>query len=167
MYVKEIIFPYFFSQNSSETLKELIKLGVDLHQVEKHRHREIPSLILNLNFDKDVKPIIEFYNNLGVPIEELGSIFTKNPKLLTESPNSLQVRINYLKSKKFSDKAIARIVQKAPYWLTFQVREVDRRLGIIQRMFSLSGNEIRNVVLQCPKLVTLPIDKVQVSQIYL
>jgi mTERF domain-containing protein len=57
---------------------------------------------------------------LGVPADELGAFITKNPWIFKEDLDNLQVRVNYLQSKKFSSEMITRVVRKNPYWLSFR-----------------------------------------------
>jgi mTERF domain-containing protein len=61
-----------------------------------------------------------FLHDLGVPSDELGAFITKNPRIFQEDLNDLQVRVNYLQSKKFSAEMIARVVSRNPYWLSFR-----------------------------------------------
>lgn len=70
--------------------------------------------------------------------------------------------IQYLKAKKFSNDAIARIVVKGVFWLNIPVKGIDQRLGFLQREFGLTGDEIRLVVTKAPKLVTFGIGYLQV-----
>lgn len=104
--------------NKSETLQELLKLGVDLHKLEKNV--EVPPFILKLRFEDDIKPYIIFLHDLGLSVDEIGQLITKNPFIFKEDLGDLQVRINYLKAKKFDDVMIQRILSKNPYWLSFR-----------------------------------------------
>lgn len=61
-----------------------------------------------------------FLHDLGVPSDELGAFITKNPWIFKEDLDDLQVRVNYLQSKKFSAEMIARIVRRNPCWLSFR-----------------------------------------------
>lgn len=61
-----------------------------------------------------------FLHDLGVPSDELGSFITKSPWIFKEDLGDLQVRVNYLQSKKFSADMITRIVRKNPRWLLFR-----------------------------------------------
>jgi mTERF domain-containing protein len=51
----------------------------------------------------------------------------------------VQVRINYLQSKKFSADQVARIVTKAPLTLLLPVTKIDAKLGFLQKSFHLTG----------------------------
>jgi hypothetical protein len=61
-----------------------------------------------------------FLHDLGVPSDELGTFITKNPWIFKEDLDNLQVRVNYLQSKKFSAEMITRVMRKNPYWLLFR-----------------------------------------------
>lgn len=103
--------------NKSETLQNLVKLGVDLHKIEKKK--DAPEYIMKLNFE-DLKPHMFFLNDIGVTTDLIGDYLTKNPFIFQEDLETLQVRVNYLQSKKFSDVMISRIVTKNPHWLMFR-----------------------------------------------
>jgi hypothetical protein len=75
------------------------------------------------------------------------------------------VRVNYLESKRFTRDNIARIVTKAPDLLCQPVKYIDAQLGILQRMFKLTGDEVRLVATRHPKIVTWSKVSVQVMQL--
>ncbi|GFY79221.1 transcription termination factor 3, mitochondrial [Trichonephila inaurata madagascariensis] len=143
--------------NRSESLQQLVHLGVDLSEIEKKPDRA--KFVLNLEFEKHVKPYIQFLHDHGVNVDDMGKLFTKNIFIFKENIEDLETRINYLRSKKFSSEAIARIITNNPYFLSLQTKEVDSRLGLYQKQFSLSGNEVRYLVTKCPKLVTYSLTK--------
>nr|CAD7408247.1 unnamed protein product [Timema poppensis] len=147
--------------NKSKTLQELVKLGVDLHQLEKKKG--IPQFILKLDFDRDMKEYIRFLHDHGVPPDQLGIFFTRNPLIFKEDLENLQVRINYLLSKRFSSDNISRIITKNPYWLSFSTRRIDRRLGHFQKSFSLKGDEIRTLTIKQPRLITFNMDHIKLT----
>lgn len=104
--------------NKSETLQQLVKLGVNLHKIEKSV--EAVPFILKLDFEKDVKNHIRFLYDHGVALEIIAEIFTKNPFILKEQLDDLNVRINYLESKRFTKEMITRILSINPFWLSFR-----------------------------------------------
>jgi mTERF domain-containing protein len=61
-----------------------------------------------------------FLHDLGVPSDELGAFITRNPWIFQDNLDDLQVRVNYLESKKFSAEMIARVVRRNPSWLSFR-----------------------------------------------
>ncbi|KAJ9581401.1 hypothetical protein L9F63_023416, partial [Diploptera punctata] len=138
--------------NKSSTLQELVKLGVDLHKLEKKK--DVPDFLLRLDFEANIKQYIIFLHDLGIPADELGSYFTKNPFIFKEDLDNLQVRVNYLKSKRFTNEMITRIVRKNPSWLQFSTEEIDGRLGYFQKNFKLSGSEVRRLASNQPRLIT-------------
>ena len=90
----------------------------------------------------------------GVKPEEIGTMFTNNPYLLTEDLDDLKVRVDYLSSKKFKRQEIAGMISRSPYWLSFSTVRIDARLGYFQKLFKLTGNETREVAVRHPKIVT-------------
>lgn len=149
--------------NRSETLKQLVKLGVDLHKLESKKDKTVPQFILGLDFDKDVAKHLLFLRDLGVSEETLGEFLTKNPMILKEDLETLQVRVNYLKSKRFTDFMITRIVAKNPYWLSFNTKNIDERLGYFQQEFGLKGYEVRTLAAKGPNLITYDLIKVKLN----
>jgi len=147
--------------NSSFTLQQFVLMGVQLHVIE--RKKEVAEFILQLDFEKHVKPHLRFLHDVGVPAEELGRFITKNPLIFQQNLDDLQIRVNYLEAKKFQAKDIARIVSKNPMWLSFSTVDIDKRLGFFQRTFILSGDEVRMLATKRPRLITYSLGKVTVS----
>lgn len=102
--------------NKSETLQQLVKLGVDLHKIEKSL--EAVPFILKLDFERDVKNHIRFLHDHGVELDTIAEIFTRNPFILKERLDDLVVRINYLRYKRFDNEMIKRILNINPFWLS-------------------------------------------------
>ncbi|KAI5641535.1 mTERF domain-containing protein [Phthorimaea operculella] len=137
--------------NSSESLQSLVQLNVNLSKIEKKPY--IAEKILKLDFEQNIKKHIFFLKDY-VESEEIGNFITKNPMILCEPLEDLEVRINYLESKKFSRDQICRIVTKNPFWLMFSTKRIDNRLGFYQQKFELSGDEVRMLTTKQPKLIT-------------
>lgn len=147
--------------NKSETLKQLVDLGVNLHKVEKKK--AAPEFIMKLDFEKDIKPHLFFLHDLGVSSELLGDFITNNPYIFQVDLETLAVRVNYLQSKKFSESSITRIVTKNPYWLMFSTTRIDVRLGHFQSTFALTGDEIRLLATKQPKLITYNMEHLKLN----
>jgi len=126
--------------NESETLRCLVDLGVDLSKVEKNP--DVAGYILKMDLQKDVKPYLLFLRTVGIPDDQLGQFITKNPGIFQQDLDHLQVRINYLASKKFSIDAVSRIITKAPDVLSMTTKDLDKQLGYYQKEFKLTGNPL-------------------------
>ncbi|KAK9503832.1 hypothetical protein O3M35_010306 [Rhynocoris fuscipes] len=137
--------------NKSPSLQQFIKLGVDLHRIEK---KGLIELLLKNDFERDVKKYIKFLYNVGVPPEEYGHFFTENLEILKEDLDNLIIRTQYLLSKKFTNQDIVRIISKNPKWISHRADDIDSRLGFFQDNFHLTGDEVRYVVVKMPKLIT-------------
>jgi len=124
--------------NESKTLRSLVMLGVNLSKIEKQDIR-VAERIMKLDFEHDVKPVLLFLHQCDVKECDIGECITRNPRLLYESIDDMQVRVNYLESKRFSKDAIATIVSKEPRVLTATTKETDAQLGYLQQEFMLSG----------------------------
>ncbi|CAH0404763.1 unnamed protein product [Chilo suppressalis] len=136
--------------NNSETLQNLLHLDVNLSKIEKKP--QLVEKILKLSCG-NIENFILFIKDY-VNVDEIGTFITKNPLILYESLEDLNVRINYLQSKKFSSNDIQRIVSKNPYWLMFSTPRIDRRLGYFQKKFNLAGQEVRHLSTRQPRLIT-------------
>lgn len=136
----------------SDTLQQLVKLGVDLSRLDRAR---VGQFITGLDFKTDIQPYIQYLTeDVGVPLDQLGQFFTRNPKVLSESLDDIQTRINYLALKRFTRDEIASIVTRNTRWLNYTTREIDGRLGFFQKHFKLRGHEVRTVTVVYPRLIT-------------
>jgi mTERF domain-containing protein len=140
--------------NRSHCLQELVKLGVDISQFDQDS--EVASFMLQLNFDRHVKPYITALHQIGVPADRLGGIFTDNPYIFKVSLHNISARIEYLKSKKFTKQAIVKILTTYPSYLNYSIKEVDARLGFVQQEFELNGNGVRTVLTNHPQVLSQP-----------
>lgn len=145
--------------NKSETLKQLLKLGVELNKIEKRKG--LAQFILKLNFEKDVKDHLKSLHDLGIASRYLGPFITKNPLIFKENIEDLRTRVNYLQSKQFTQDQIAQIIQTNPFWLMFSTARIDQRLGYFQKHFKLNGNEVRSLATKQPRLITYNLDAVR------
>lgn len=144
----------------SETLQQMIKLGVNLSKIE--RRRGVSEFIIGLDFERDMKPHILFLTQtIGLSADCLGTFLTKNPFFFKMDLDDLQVRVNYLQSKRFSSEQITEIVRRNPFWLMFSTQRIDQRLGFFQKEFSLKGNEVRQLAVNKPTLITHSLMKVR------
>ncbi|XP_014358503.2 transcription termination factor 3, mitochondrial [Papilio machaon] len=146
--------------NSSETLQNLVHLNVNLSKIEKNPI--IVEKILKLNFEQDIKKGLLFIKDF-VNGDDIGNFLTKNPLILCEDVEDLEVRVNYLKSKQFEHNEISRIITKNPFWLMFSTIRIDRRLGFYQEKFELSGNEVRLLATKQPRLITYNLQHIQTN----
>lgn len=136
----------------SDTLQQLLKLGVNLHSLDV---KNVGEFIANLDFKRDIEKYILLLNqDVGVPIEQIAKIFTKNPYILKEDIENIQTRINYLQLKRFKSDDIVRIVTSNPKWLTIPTKEIDEQLGFFQKDFRLTGDEVRLLTVTFPKIIT-------------
>lgn len=140
--------------NESYSLQQLVNLGVELYKFDCDPN--VMETILKLDFERDMKPYIRFIHDCGVPVEELGKFFTKNPMIFTEHMDDLITRINYLEHKKFNKDMIITIIKKHPKWLSYSTIDIDTSLGFFQNTFYLSGNNVRDITTKLPKLITYP-----------
>ncbi|XP_053876495.1 transcription termination factor 3, mitochondrial [Malaclemys terrapin pileata] len=136
----------------SETLSKLVLLGVDLSKVEKRPNAG--QLLLRLDFEKDIRKILLFLKDVGVEDNQLGPFLTQNPYILAVDMEALETRVAYLKSKKFGKEAVARMVSRAPFLLSFSVERLDNRLGFFQKELGLSVQKTRDLVVRLPRLLT-------------
>lgn len=147
--------------NKSDTLQQLVKLGMNLHRLEKKP--DLAQFVLGLSFEQQIQPHLLFLHDLGISVDELGTWLSKNPGIFKENLDDLHVRITYLQSKRFKEAEIQRIVQKNPYWLMFSTPKIDNRLGFVQRQFYLSATQTRQLAVAQPRVVTYSIEHIRKS----
>ncbi|KRX79751.1 RuvB-like 1 [Trichinella sp. T6] len=150
--------------NDSELLRNFVEIGVDLSKLESRSNAV--DFLVKLDWKNDVQPMLRFLVLNGIPLEEIGQYLTRNPWIFQQNLQHLSDRIGYLKSKAFTVDAIAHIINKARYWLNFDIQTIDSRLGWLQINFKLTGDEVRDVVTKEPKLITFGIGYVQVFRLY-
>lgn len=138
--------------DKNPTIQEFVKLGVELWKVEKKA--EIAKKLVSLDFEKDVKPYIQFLHDSGVPANELGAFITKNPFIFNVDLDDLRTRIRYLRAHQFHPRMISTILTKNPQWISYNTKSIDTRLGYFQNNFKLNGPEVRLVAVKLPKLIT-------------
>ncbi|CAO2602575.1 Transcription termination factor 3, mitochondrial [Lemmus lemmus] len=143
----------------SETLQQLVQLGVDLSKIE--RHLDVANFLLRLDFEKDIKQILLFLKDLGLEDNHLGPFLTKNYTIFSEDLENLKTRVAYLQSKHFSKTDIARMVRNAPFLLSFSVERLDNRLGFFQKELELSMKKTRDLVVRLPRLLTGSLEPVK------
>lgn len=64
--------------------------GVNLWKLEQRPN--VGSMLLRLDFNRDVAPILLFLKDIGVDGSHFGKIITQNPFILTESLENLKTR---------------------------------------------------------------------------
>lgn len=111
---RPVVYNLAYFANSNKVLQTLIEMGVLIREWDKDT--SIGSFILQLDLERDIKPRLIFLHDIGLPPDTHAQIITKNPMIFKESLENLNVRIEYLRSKKFDPEGIKSIVTKAPKW---------------------------------------------------
>jgi len=135
----------------SSTLKRLVDLGVPIHLWDTNNQL---GLAVKLDFDRDIAPVVRFLADVGVDHDMIGDILGGNPGLMEEELEDLHTRVNYLTSKLFTRQEIALLICGSPKWLSFPVAIIDARLGFFQKTFGLEGQEVRDLAVGRPSLIT-------------
>jgi len=135
----------------SSTLKRLVDLGVPLHLWDTNNQL---GLAVKLDFDRDVAPVVRFLADVGVDPDLIGDILGGNPGILEEELEDLHTRVAYLTSKMFTRQEIVLLICGSPKWLSFPVAIIDARLGFFQKTFGLEGQEVRDLAVGRPSLIT-------------
>ncbi|XP_015601062.1 transcription termination factor 3, mitochondrial [Cephus cinctus] len=148
--------------DKSTTLQELIKLGVDLHKLDDKPM--VQRFLLRLDFEKDMKPYIQFLHDCGVSADTIGKFLTINPMIFKEDMDNLHTRIRYLRAHNFNLSNVQRIVSTNPFWLMFNTKRMDTRLAFFQTQFSLTGPEVRTLTVRAPKLITFNLSNVKEAE---
>lgn len=144
--------------NQSNTLQQLVKLGVSLYDIENTNSRAAQHLV-KLDFDKDCAQYIKFLVDNGLKPKNLGRFISEYPQIFQEHLDDLQARINYLESKKFSKKMIARALNRSSRVISYKTKTIDYKLGELQIEFSLPGPVVREMLVLYPPIISLPIEQ--------
>ena len=141
--------------NSSETLQELVKLGVSLFDIENNDNAAAKHLAL-LDFKQDCAPYIKFLVDHGLRPKNVGRFISEFPSLFRVPLDDLNTRIEYLKMKGFSKKQIANALNRSCQIIANNVKSLDYKLGQFQIEFQLPANIIREIVSKYPPVISLP-----------
>lgn len=146
---------------TSHVLQKLVDMGVEVHNFKLDP--ELCKFFLRADFDRDLKPYLQFLEMNGVSQNDLSTFISRNPYIFQCDLDDLQVRINYLESKKFTKEMIAEIITKNPKWLLYEVKFVDNRLGFIQKSLDLSGDEVRQLAVKFPRILRVKKNVLQLN----
>ena len=152
---RSVVYNIAYFANTNPLIQKFIEMGVHVREWDKDTN--IGSFILKLDFDKHIKSHLIFLHDIGLSVHDQAHVITKNPMVFNQSVDSLRTRVDYLKSKTFSQEQIASILVKAPRLLNISVENLDTKLGWFQREFQLNGQQVREIMCHMPKLVVLPL----------
>ena len=131
-------------------------MGVNLsvwEEIEKRDGKNM-EIALRLDFVSDVIPRIKWLMDHGISQQNIADIFTLNPRIFDVSLDEMNSGVDYLKSKRFSSRSIAQILlETSCRWLNYSVTDVDSRLGYFQKNFRLTGDEVRQLAKNGPRLI--------------
>lgn len=144
--------------NSSKCLQELIKLGVSLYDIENVNFKMAQRLI-TMDFEIDCAPYVRFLVDNGLKEKNLGRFISEFPTIFTVPIEDLQVRIDYLKSKKFTVEQISKALNRSSEILRSNVKSLDFKLGRLQVEFLLPAPLLRTIVSKYPPVISLPADQ--------
>ncbi len=140
-YTRPVVYNLAYLVKDSPVLQAFVEMGVMIKKWEIDR--ELCEAVIRMDIERDIKPHLVFLHDINIPVERHPLIIEKNPYFFLENIDDLQIRYNYLVSKKFKDDEIVEIITKAPRWLRLSVEQVDTRLGWIQQEFKLTGNYLK------------------------
>lgn len=149
--------------NHSKSLQELIKLGVSLYDIE-NTNREAAQYYLTLEFEKNCVEHIKFLVDIGLKEKNLGKFISEYPLVFKESIDELKSRIEYFKKKKFSQKQIAKALNRSSFILSFKTKTIDHKLGQLQIEFNLPAFLLRSIVTNYPNVVALDITQFKLTR---
>ncbi|XP_062580763.1 transcription termination factor 3, mitochondrial-like [Saccostrea cucullata] len=143
----------------SETLQKLVMLGVDLSAVEEFPF--IANFLIRQDFNRDIVPKLLYLKDLGVYDHNIGQVLTTNPYILEDPIDKLQTVVDYLKSKRFTADMIGKMVVRHSMFLIMEVGQIDSKLGMLQKMFHLTGDQVREIFSTHPVLISHNRKKIQ------
>lgn len=146
----------------SITLQELVKLGVSLYDIE-NTNNEAARHILKLDFQNDCVPYIKFLVDHGLKERNLGRFISEFPDIFREPLEELEYKIKYYRSKNFSDKLVAKSLNRSSHFISHPLKTIDFKLGQFQIEFNLKANDLRDIISWYPELIAF--DKEQFTVI--
>lgn len=141
--------------NSSKTLQELIKIGVSLYDIENIDINAARKLVL-LDFEQDCVPYLRFLVDNGLKPKNLGRFISEFPTIFHMPLGDLEIRIKYLKAKRFSKLQIAQALNRSSRIITENVKTLDYKLGEFQVEFDLPAQLVREIASKYPPIISLP-----------
>lgn len=147
--------------NHSENLQKLISLGINISWLRFNP--DIASHVLRMDFEKDFMPRLLFFKDLGFENEQIANVFDRNPFVYIDPVQEFEETVEYFQSKKFTVECVRDVVMATPRVLTTPVKLLDKHLGYVQHEFRLSGDQVRFVLGQAPKLFDSSNTEIKVS----
>uniref|UniRef100_A0A6G1SEP3 mTERF domain-containing protein 1, mitochondrial n=1 Tax=Aceria tosichella TaxID=561515 RepID=A0A6G1SEP3_9ACAR len=141
--------------NSSETLQQLIKLGVSLFDIENTNIEAAKQLVL-LDFKEHCVPYIKFLVDHSLKEKNIGRFISEYPTIFQVPLDELKLRIEYLESKGFSRKQISKALNRSCRILSDNIKSMDYKLGQFQIEFQMPAEIIREIVSDYPPVIALP-----------
>lgn len=141
--------------NSSETLQELVKLGVSLYDIENTNIEAARKLVL-LDFKADCLPYIKLLVSNGLKPKNIGRFISEYPDIFQVPLNDLKVRLRYYELKGFKKKQISRALNRSSHIISRSIKTLDYKLGEFQIEFKLPARLIREIVSKHPPVISLP-----------
>lgn len=138
--------------NDNQVIKNLVDLGVSVWKFD--RDSEVSQLLLRLDWERDVEPYLDFLQNVGIEREVQAKIIGLNPRVLKEKLCDLESKRDYFITKLFQPTDLAPMFVESPLLLSMSVRQIDDKLGWLQKKFRLTGNEIRDLISRRSWLIT-------------
>lgn len=141
--------------NTSETLQQLVKIGVSLYDIENINLEAAKHLVM-LDFQRDCMPYLKFLVDNGLKPKKLGRFISEFPTIFKVPLADLETRIKYLKLKKFSKVQIASALNMSSRILAENIKSLDYKLGEFQVEFKLPARLVRSIVSKYPPVISLP-----------
>lgn len=141
--------------NHSQTLQKLLNLGVSFFDIE-NTNMAAAKYLVNLDFEADCLPYIKFLLDNGLKEKNIGHFISEFPFVFQTPLDDLQARINYLESKGFEKKMIAKALNKSTHIIYHSTKTLDFKLGQLQVEFNLPADLLRSMVVQEPTIVSIP-----------
>ncbi|KAL4493134.1 hypothetical protein ABPG72_003219 [Tetrahymena utriculariae] len=161
--LQRIICKYAFTQAANKTASSVDAFkGLRKYVNDYQPHRAQKGLGDSIDFEKDMKPALEYYRSLGFSKKDLGFIFKSKITglcLNNGSNNRLQQDIIQLSSflkKEFNidNNLIRRIVQKNHTLLSSTQEEIKRRFEGLKSVLNLDDKQTLDLVALYPQIFT-------------
>eukprot|EP01018_Ginkgo_biloba_P034356 Gb_06120 [translate_table: standard] len=149
-----------FCERSVEDLNDVLIFLKDFDEEKEFcgiilRH---PALLL-LNVGRDLKPRVEFFENLLKGEDVLKKLLRLFPGILAYTVEHMEKHVEYLKSSVFSEANVAIIVMAYPQILSLSIeRKLQPKIEFLQKC-GLNEKEIAKLLIRCPAFLGLSFDE--------
>ena len=125
-------------------------------------YRAMPK-IFTYSVEKNIKPTVDYLRGAGVSGAGLKRTMMKYPNILTCSvKNNLEPKVGWLRERVGLDHErghVGRFISMFPPCLWLRTDNLDSKISYLERTFSYSSEDLRNLLVTMPQVLGLALDE--------